>query len=135
VNDGASEGKAGRRLVLVADELVLVGRQHVVEVDPPSLASAVPCPTHETVGLVLLVGLALAVGASLDASAADARWRQVAGERRRRDEERRRLEVLRHDVHEAGRRLREQQAALRDLGRRHPLCSRCPLRSPPMPSD
>ena len=85
------------------------------------------------IGLVALVCLALATGASSDASAADARWRQVADERRRRDEERRRLEALRHAVHEERKSLREQQAASHDLRRRHRLCSRCPLRFPPVP--
>jgi hypothetical protein len=83
------------------------------------------------IGLMVLVGLALAVGASLDASAADARWRQVADERRQRDEERRRLESLRHEVHEQRVGLQKDQEALRELRRRTSLCSRCPLRSPP----
>jgi hypothetical protein len=85
------------------------------------------------IGLAVLIGLALAVGASLDASAADARWRQVADERRRRNEEHRRLEVLRHEVHEDRVRLRKEQKALRELGRRTSFCSRCPLRNPPRP--
>jgi hypothetical protein len=85
------------------------------------------------IGLVALIGLALAVGASLDSSAAGTRWQQVADERRHRDEERRRLEALRHEVHKERIRLRNEQQALRDLRRRGSLCARCPLLSPPGP--
>jgi hypothetical protein len=88
-------------------------------------------PGIAAIGLVVLVGLALAVGTSLDASAADARWRQVADERKRRNEEHKRLEVLRQEVHEERMRLQKEQEALRDLRQRTVLCSRCPLRSPP----
>ena len=84
------------------------------------------------IGLVALIGLAVAAGASSDASVADARWRQVADERRRRNEECRRLEALHHKVYEERMRLSEEQEALQAL-RRHPLCSGCPLRSPPAP--
>ena len=80
-----------------------------------------------SVGVVILLGLAVLVGTSIDTEAQRVEWREVAEERRAHKRE---LETLRQERE----RLREERMLLEnELGRycthSSELCDRCPLRS------
>ncbi|MGH3585626.1 MAG: hypothetical protein ACRDQ0_04835 [Pseudonocardia sp.] len=83
------------------------------------------------VGIALLVGIAVLVGISMDTEAQRVHWREVARERRERNEERRTVHAERLRLHEERRLLDRDRRALRERAQARGLCSRCPLRDSP----
>ena len=74
-------------------------------------------------GIILLVGFAIAVGMELDTELQRVERREVARERLRRNDELRRLRDERLRLEEERRRLREERTAERPPG----WCADCPL--------
>jgi hypothetical protein len=82
------------------------------------------------VGIAVLVGVAVVIGMSMDTEAQRVQWREVARERRLRNEELRTLHTERQRLREERLLLAEEQRASRERDRaRGYYCTRCPLRA------
>lgn len=78
------------------------------------------------VGILVLVGLAVAIGASLDTDAQRVEWREVARERKERNSELRALQDERE-------RLQDERRAFRNQSQG--LCADCPFRDDAKPPN
>jgi hypothetical protein len=84
--------------------------------------------TIASIGLFALIWLAVLVGASLDSEAQRIQWREVARERRSRNDEILRLKELLREMHDERRQLNDEPNAGPDSNRAPKLSADCPLR-------